>query len=333
MQEYLQQLTRWIEIDTDAIVHNLARIREIIAPRVKILAVVKADAYGLGMEEIARVLVREGVDMLGVTNLEEGMELRRQGIDTPILIFAPILPQQAPLAVEYRLTPSVSSHESLEALAAAVQPWQGPFPIHIKIETGLGRTGLDPEKAGGFIRHILENYPQIHIEGLYTHFARAGAGDRFTRGQFLRFQALLEELKDCCIEIPLRHVCNSAGLLALPEMHLDMVRVGTLLYGQYPPGVSAGLDLQDPWKVKARVLHAAQFPPGASIGYGRDYILRSGARIAVISMGYADGLAVTAVSRPKNLLDLGKSLVKTFLAYVAKGPPSWQWSMKAGSCR
>jgi alanine racemase len=326
MQEYLQQLTRWIEIDTDAIVHNLARIREIIAPRVKILAVVKADAYGLGMEEIARVLVREGVDMLGVTNLEEGMELRRQGIDTPILIFAPILPQQAPLAVEYRLTPSVSSHESLEALAAAVQPWQGPFPIHIKIETGLGRTGLDPEKAGGFIRHILENYPQIHIEGLYTHFARAGAGDRFTRGQFLRFQALLEELKDCCIEIPLRHVCNSAGLLAAAGNASGPGQGGHSSLRPVSPGsLCTGLDLQDPWKVKARVLHAAQFPPGASIGYGRDYILRSGARIAVISMGYADGLAVTAVSRPKNLLDLGKSLVKTFLAYLGKGPS------KAGS--
>lgn len=320
MKEHLDQLTRWIEINTDAIIHNLVQIREIIAPDVKILAVVKADAYGLGAEEIARIFSQQGVDMLGVTNLEEGAELRNQGIETPILVFAPILPQQARVAVEHRLTPSISSPEILEALAGAIQPWQSPFPIHIKIETGMGRTGLSPEKAGGFIRKVLENYPQLYLEGLYTHFARAGGRDRFTQEQFSRFRSLLAELEDCCIEIPLRHVCNSAGLIELPEMHLDLVRVGTLLYGQYPPGVSTGLNLEDPWKVKARVLHVAEFPPGTSIGYGRDYILKSRARIAVISMGYADGLSVTAISRPKNLLDLGKSLVKTILAYLGKGP-------------
>ncbi|WP_227762624.1 alanine racemase [Zhaonella formicivorans] len=307
---------RWVEIDTDAIRHNFARVKELVGPDVHILAVVKADAYGLGAVETARVLAEAGASMLGVTTVDEGVELREFGIELPILVMSPFLPGEAGLIIKYNLTPAVSSLGQVEALAGLVQG-KGRVPVHLKIETGMGRTGILPEEAGPFLEKAA-SYPEIYLEGIFTHFARACQGDSFTKEQFARFGRVLQKAAELGLEIPFRHVCNSAATLDLPEMHLNMVRVGTVLYGQHPALAKNRLDLKDPWQIKARVIHLKEIAAGTSVGYGRDYVAERLTTIAVIPLGWADGLTVMPAIRPKGLPDLFKMMAKLILEYLGR---------------
>ncbi|KKM10958.1 hypothetical protein SY88_10885 [Clostridiales bacterium PH28_bin88] len=311
---------RWVEIDTDAIAHNVRRVKNALQAGTRLMAVVKADAYGCGAPEVARAALAAGADMLGVTTLEEGLELRAGGVTAPVLMFAPLLSQEAGQAVRHRLTPSVSHPGVLPALAAAARERGEVVDIHLKVETGMGRTGLAPEDIVP-VALSLRGYPELRLEGVYTHFATAVYADSFVRTQFDRLQAALEDLKEAGIAVPVRHACNSAATFGFPEMQLDMVRVGTLLYGQYPGGGNKGwgLDLKDPWRVKARILHLREAPAGTSVGYGRDHILKKSTRVAVIPLGYADGLTVSPLVRPKNTVDLFKILVKTVAAFWGYG--------------
>jgi len=306
---------RWVEIDTDAIRYNYQQVKNLVGPDVQIMAVVKADAYGLGAVESARVLAECGAAMLAVTTVEEGVELREAGISIPILLLSPFLPEEASLVVDYDLTPAVSSLEQVKALAATGTQKR---KIHLKIETGMGRTGLFSSEVGSFLRE-LQQYPQIEIEGAFTHFAQARAGDQFTKKQFAIFQDAVQEILDNGIKLKFIHACNSAATLDLPEMHCNMVRVGTLLFGQCPPQVKNKLDLKDPWQVKARVIHVKDVPPGTSVGYGREFIAKKTTRIAVIPLGWADGLTVSPAIRPKNFLDLGKMIAKLILEFLGRG--------------
>lgn len=315
----MQAFTHWIEIDLDALVYNFHSIRQALPGHLKILAVVKADGYGLGGGPVAKLFENEGVDMLGVTHLAEGILLRREGVTAPVLLFAPLLPQEAGEAARYRLTPTIDSLETARALQEALAPGQ-VLDVHIKIETGMGRTGLKPAEVLPFCRRLLEECPGLRLEGLYTHFARPAPGDTFTQQQLTLFKTAIESLQAASIEIPLKHAAGSTAALVLPEAHFDMVRLGTVLYGQKPPAVRNSLSLRNPWQPKARILHIQELPKGAGVGYGRDYRLKKATRIGVIPYGYADGLGVTAVARPKNLGDLMKTLVKTVLAYWGKGP-------------
>lgn len=315
----MMEHNHWIEIDLDAILHNLNTVQSYLAEEVKLLAVVKADAYGLGAGPIGRLFEEQGVGMLGVTNLTEGINLRQEGISLPILLFAPLLPAEALEAVNYQLTPTVATEETLKKLAEALRPGDN-FPLHIKVDTGMGRTGLQPEDVVGFCSLIKENYPQLYIEGIFTHFAQGAAGDNYTQEQLKTFQRVIAELDRENIRIPLKHAANSIAILELPETHFDMVRGGTILYGQYPSGFKGKIALKNPWRPKARILHIHNLASGDSVGYGRDYKTKKATRIGVIPIGYADGLGISAIARPKNLLDLLKSLAKIFLAYWGKGP-------------
>lgn len=315
----MQEFTHWIEVDLDALVYNFHFIKALLPDHLKILAVVKADAYGLGAGPVARLLEEEGVDMLGVTHLEEGILLRREGVTAPVLLFSPLLPQQAPAVARYQLTPTLDSPAAARALQQTLAPSQ-VLSIHIKVETGMGRTGLKPEEVLPFCRQVLAECPGLHLEGLYTHLAQPAAGDPFTRQQLERFRQAAASLEEAGIVIPIRHAAGSTAALEVPEAHFDMVRLGTVLYGQKPPAVKRELSLRNPWQPKARILHIQELPKGAGVGYGRDYRLKKATRIGVIPFGYADGLGVTPVARPKNLTDLAKTLVKTVLAYLGKGP-------------
>jgi alanine racemase len=310
--------THWIEIDLDALRHNLQKVRELLPEGVKLLAVVKADAYGLGAGPVSRFWEEQGVDMLGVTNLEEGMVLRQEGVTLPILLFAPMLPHEAPLVVEYGLTPTVDSPEAVQALK---EEYRGEnIPVHIKVETGMGRTGLKPEQVLPFCQYIKEGIPHIYLEGIFTHFAQAAQGDPYTKTQLRRFREVVGLLENEGIRIPLKHVANSVATLDIPDTHFDMVRVGTVLYGQHPPALRNRIPLENPWQPKARILHIQELDKGDSVGYGRDYRVKKATRIGVIPFGYAEGLGVSPISRPKNITDLVKSLAKTVLAYWGVGP-------------
>ncbi|MEW6662736.1 MAG: alanine racemase [Bacillota bacterium] len=313
---------RWVEIDSDAIFHNVGAVKERIAPGVKLMAVVKADAYGCGAVETARVAAAAGADFFGVTTLEEGLELRNGGIDRPILVFAPLV-GGASLAASNRLAVTLAGMDRIEELENGAKAIGKTLDVHIKVETGLGRTGLFP---GDVVRaaEALRDAPHLNLEGIFTHFATAGRDGRFVEHQFQVFLRVLDALQAAGIRIPLRHVCNSAATFEHPAMHLDMVRVGTLLYGQYPGGKKRnwGLDLRDPFRVRVRLLHVWNAPAGSAIGYGRDYVCPRDTRVGVIPVGIADGFGVQPVSRPKSLPDLIKTIGKAVLAYLGWEPAS-----------
>ncbi len=312
--------SRWVEVDTGAILHNLNLVRQRLQPGVRLLAVVKADAYGHGAVEVARTLVEGGADMLGVTTVEEGVELRQGGIQAPVLVFGPVLPEEVVLVASYRLIPSLPGPDQLEPLAAAAREEGRTMDVYIKVETGMGRTGVMPSQIVS-MAHAIRGYPELKLAGVYSHLAAAQHNPALSRRQFERLAGALAELEREGINPGIRHICNSAAALLYPDMHLDMVRVGTLLYGQHPggPGEAARLGLRDPWQVKARIIHLRDVQAGTGIGYGQDYITPRATRVGVIAFGYADGFAVTARVRPRTLRELAAALVKTLLSYWGRG--------------
>ena len=310
---------RWVEIDTDAIRHNYQQIKELLADNVHVLAVVKADAYGFGAVPVAQVLEECGASMLGVTTVDEGIELREGGVTLPILLFSPFLSEEAALIFQYDLTPAVSQMEQIRALAEAAG--NQPVKIHLKIETGMGRTGLLSTEVIPFLEE-LKQYPEIEVEGVFTHFAKACAGDAYTKKQFAVFQQVIQAMEEKGVKARYIHACNSAATLDLPEMHCNMVRVGTVLFGQNPALAKQKLELKDPWQVKTRIIHIKKINQGTSVGYGREYIAKKETRIGVIPLGWADGLTVMPAIKPKNLLDLAKMMAKLVLEYFGQGKQS-----------
>jgi len=309
---------RWIIVDASALEHNLRAVKGLLKPSTKLLAVVKADAYGYGAVEAARVFTAAGADYLGVTTLAEGLELRRAGISAPVLVMSPLLAGELPAAIENDLTLSISSRSGYQAAVAAANSVGRRARIHLKVETGLQRTGLSPGEAVSLTREVISGNSVV-LEGIYSHLAEA-ARPGLTAKQIGCFKKVLKELEAENIVIPLRHICNSTGLLAHPEMQLDMVRIGTLLYGQFPyRAPRRELELKDGWSFLARIVFIHDVTPGTPVGYGGDYVARKATRLAVIPVGYADGLALTAVTRPKNLNDLARHLVKIVLAYLGRG--------------
>jgi alanine racemase len=231
--------------------------------------------------------------MLGVTRIDEALTLRDGGIDTPILVMAPILPANAEIAVSQDLTCTVDSLELAQALGAAARRQEKKAQIHVKVDTGMGRLGLLPENVVAFFRALAEIYG-VTVTGVFTHFATATEPDLATcRKQLIIFKETLAHLQSQQLDAGLAHAANSAATLRLPEAHLDMVRVGTLLYGQYPSSIiPRSLDLQKTWELKARVIAVREVPSGVSVGYGAEYTTKRPTRAAVLPIGYADGFTL-----------------------------------------
>ncbi len=309
---------RWININVDALEHNFREVKKLLRPTTKFLAVVKADAYGAGAVECARIFLTAGADYLGVGNLAEGLELRQAGIEAPILVMSPLLPEELPAAIENNLTLTVSSRAGVQAVLAAAADANCRVSVHIKVETGLQRTGLPPGEIVPIVKDILAK-GRLEIEGIYSHLA-AATQKALALQQLECFQGVLDELEAENITLPLRHICNSGGLLIYPEKQLDLVRIGTLLYGQFPyRAPTQGLQLMDGWDFKARIIFVHNIKAGTAVGYGGDYVVKKPTRVAVIPVGYADGFALTAISRPKGLNDLIRHLAKTVLAFLGRG--------------
>ncbi|MDD4752788.1 MAG: alanine racemase, partial [Desulfitobacteriaceae bacterium] len=283
----------------------------LVSPVVKIMAVVKSDAYGHGAVEVARVLEETGADMLAVTTVEEGRELVQNGIELPVLVFAPLLSCQAKTVLDYGLVPTIDSLAALEALARQARAQGIKAAFHLKVETGMGRSGIMPEEVGSFIKSI-KSLPSLSLQGIYSHLATAMAERKeHAQKQYQVFCQVLDMFRKEKCPFEISHIANSAALLDLREMELDMVRVGTLLYGQYPsPYVKRKLDLKDPWKVKARVLSVKKLPAGSPVGYGRDYIAKKPLEVGVVAIGYADGFGQQPHTRPVKTYDLIKSTAK-----------------------
>ncbi len=310
MERDRTNLARWLEVDLEAIAHNTAQVKQLLSPGVQLMAVVKGDGYGHGLIPAACAALARGADMLGVTHPEEGVALREAGITAPVLIFRPLLPGEEEIAVAFRLTPSLSDLEQAEHLAAAARRAGEQISVHVKIETGMGRTGFTPASFRDEAGRLL-SLSELKWEGIYTHFAAAAGDPSFTRHQYRVFLELLDALAARGIRIPVRHVCNSAALLLYPEMHLDLVRAGTLLYGQLPAGIkSAPLVLRETWSFWARVIHLQRVPRSATVGYGRTFRACRDTVLAVLPVGYSDGFGLDVMPRPAGLWDLIKILAK-----------------------
>ncbi|MFY9273467.1 MAG: alanine racemase [Thermacetogeniaceae bacterium] len=306
---------RWIEVNLDAVGRNTRRVKEMIGDGVKLLAVVKGDAYGLGMVPVAHTVISQGADLLGVTNPDEGVILRNKGIDAPIFIFRPLLPGEEELVVNYQLISSISSLQQAERLSDKARIYGVKVPVHLKVETGLGRTGFLPSSIKEHADRLF-SLPGLEWEGIYTHFASAAGDPQFTRQQFRLFQSVVEGLKKRGIQFPLCHVCNSAAALLYPEMRLDLVRIGTLLYGENPPGVKDDLGLESTWSFWSRVIHLQKLEKGMMVGYGRTHRVSRDTTMAVIPVGYRDGFGVDVTPRPAGLIDLTKVVAKIVLGYL-----------------
>ncbi len=263
-------------VDTSAFRSNLQTIRSLLTPRTKLLAVVKADAYGHGATVLSSIAMQEGVDYLGVATVDEAIELREAGISVPILILTePTDLSSLPGILYYNLSLTVYSEMFIRSLSKAVETFHKPVKIHVKVDTGMSRVGVAPEEAIPFM-DLLKAQPLFHVEGMFTHLATADSEeDSFTLQQLQRFNELKNALSKS-EKISLFHVANSAATIRFPEAHYDMVRVGIALY-------------KNVLTFKTRVLFVRDIPSGTSVGYSRTFIADKPLRLAVLSVGYADG--------------------------------------------
>ena len=282
----------WAEINLDSLHHNIDAIREIVPSESKMMAVVKANAYGHGAVECSRVFLENGADSLAVATLSEAIELRRTGITAPILILGYTLPEQIKSILKWSLTPTVYTVEYAETLSLAANELGMTADIHIKVDTGLGRIGVQTDEASLAAISEIKELQSINIEGIFTHFALADSKDKsYTVKQFNEFKSFLERLTERGINIPIKHASNSAAIMDLPEYALDMVRPGCILYGVYPSGDAdrEKLDLKPAMSFKTRITHVKTVPPGTGISYGLTYTTGSESIIGSLSVGYADG--------------------------------------------
>ncbi len=279
----------WVEVDLEAIAHNVQHIVEMVGPKVIVLAVLKADGYGHGAIRVARTVLNNGARYLGVASINEGAILRRAGITAPILVLGYTPTWQARELVLSGLSATVFNLDVARALSRAAADLNGRVPTHVKVDTGMGRLGLLPDEVLPFVLE-LQRLPNLVPEGIFTHFSVADSDPDYTRWQLNRFQQVLGMLAEAGVRPPLAHAANSAGVLTLPESHLDMVRPGIALYGLHPsPQVRCPPDFRPALRFKTQVAQVKTLPPGSYVSYGNTYQTSGEQRIAVIPVGYADG--------------------------------------------
>ena len=308
-------MDKWIEINIDAVKNNLQEVKTLLAGKARLIAVVKANAYGHGAEETARILCQNGVDFLAVTFYYEAIQLRKAGINADILVFSPLVSEtDAEEAISNCLTLTIGSDDDRELLERVSAGQNLEVKIHLKIETGLGRFGLDEEDAVRVCRQVFPN-KKLQVEGIYTHTADP-TSHNYTAQQFQKFMQVVKRLEGEGFVIPIKHLANSAVVLTSPDMYLDAVRIGTLLSGQHPIGnFPTRLQLQDPYCFKSRIISLRTLGKGSFLGYYRSFQLKQKSRIAVIPVGFYDGLAVEVANKPLGFLDMLKKLAKIILGY------------------
>lgn len=282
----------WVEVDLSAVAHNFRELRRITAPQTQMMAVVKANAYGHGAVEVSKRVLREGADRLAVAILDEARELRAAGITAPILILGYTPPDQLPRVVEMGIEQTVYTWEAAKTLSEAATSLHKTAKAHIKLDTGMTRLGFSTADENIETVINISKLPNLEIEGIWTHFAVADITDKtFTREQAARFLGFVEKLERQGVHIPLKHVCNTAGIIDTPEFHMDMVRTGIGLYGMYPSDEvdKSRLQLIPAMTFKAMVAYVKPVRAGVTVSYGRTFTVPRDTVVATIPVGYADG--------------------------------------------
>jgi len=280
----------WTEIDLGKLRRNLQLIRGDLPKKVQLMAVVKDEAYGHGALDVARVAVEEGAWGFGLSTLEEAMTLRDAGITAPLLLLGERQEAELEWCVAHDLTVCVNETHNVRALAKIAAKFGKKIPVHVKIHTGMSRYGVRWDEALPLIEKIVTE-KSLSLEGVMTHFSQSDETEKsFANLQFARFNEVLRALEQRKISVKLRHTCNSGGFLDLPHTHLDMVRVGILLYGVFPSLVCRKIPGIEPvMSVKAKIAAIQKLKPGEVVGYGMRYTATSERRIAILPIGYGDG--------------------------------------------
>lgn len=288
----MEYLRCYAPVSLQAIGHNIGEVRKRLAPGVKLMAVIKADAYGHGACRVGKYLESQ-VDYFAVATLEEALELRESGITRPILILSYISPSQYPELVEHNITQTIDSPEQADALEAAAARAGVRAKIHIAVDTGMTRIGFQvTEEEADRVARIAQ-LSHLEMEGIFTHFSCADQEDKTYCGmQLEKFERMCRYLEERKVKIPIRHICNSAGIMEFDGYRFDMVRSGIVTYGLYPSEEvqKDRLNLIPAMEWKAHVIHVKDVEAGVSVGYGATYTTsRPVTRIATVSVGYADG--------------------------------------------
>ncbi|MGB9808731.1 MAG: alanine racemase [Caldanaerobacter sp.] len=280
------------EVYLDNLIHNFNEIKKTVGNGVRVMPVVKANAYGHGSYYVAKVLVENGADYLAVATVDEALELRERGITVPILVLGYTPLEQAGEAIEKQIVFTVFDLKYVKELETRALKRDKKVKVHVKIDTGMGRIGYtDIDLAVEEISEM-KRLKGVELEGIFSHFATADEKDKeYAKEQFEKFKKVLEKLEERGIKIPLKHIANSGAITDLKHTYLDMVRPGITLYGSYPSDdVNKTLDLKPVMNFKTKIVYLKEVPENTSVSYGRTFITKRRSKIATLPVGYADGL-------------------------------------------
>ncbi len=282
----------WAEINLDNLIHNINEVRRVVRPETKIAAVIKADGYGHGACEIAEVLLDNGADRLAVATLSEAIQLRKKVKAVPIMVLGYTPDSCAEDVINNDIIQTIYTFEQAREFSQSAQKMDKLVTFHIKLDTGMSRLGFQPtDEAVDEIKKI-SKLKNVTIEGIFTHFAVADETDKsFSHNQYRKFIDICNKLDKEGINIPIRHVSNSAAIIDLPSMNLNMVRAGIMLYGLYPSDdVDKGrANLKQVMSLKVKISHVKELPQGVGVSYGLKHVTEKPSKIATLPIGYADG--------------------------------------------
>ncbi|WP_414585202.1 alanine racemase [Scytonema sp. PCC 10023] len=297
----------WVEIDLSALSYNVKQLLKILSPRTQLMAVVKADAYGHGAVTVAQTVLESGASWLGVATVPEAIQLREAGIKAPILILgASQTSEQIQAIAQWKLQPTITSPKQALVFSDTLLTinHKTPVPVHIKLDTGMSRLGTNSDEAAEFVQ-LVQRLPHLAIASIYSHLATADSPDStIMKQQQQRFEQAIAQLRTIGIEPPCLHLANSAATLTDKALHYDIARVGLAVYGLYPADhLRSCIDLRPVLQVKARVTQVKTIAPGTGVSYGHQFIAKRELRLAVVGIGYADGV-------PRNLSNKMQVLIR-----------------------
>ncbi len=277
----------WVDIDLGAISQNIKKIKEIVGKRVKIMGILKQSGYGHGLIPIARKLYEEGINYFGVGSINEAIVLREDGYRGQILLLSTVSKELVSFFIRFQITATIVDYDFACQLNQEAKKVNKTIPIHIKVDTGMGRLGFYPDQIYSFLEKI-KKLDFLALEGMYTHFPVADSNSDFTNKQLDIFQKLIKDLKGKNINFKYYHSANSLGVVNYPNSYLNMVRPGLILYG-IKPSNNLNISIKPVLSFKAKIIFIKEVPPGKTVGYGAEFVVKKNTRIATVSVGYADG--------------------------------------------
>ena len=304
----LDRQRAWVTVDLAALAHNVRSLQQWVGPGVKLMAVVKADAYGHGAIATAKTVLDAGATWLAVATLEEGIQLREAHINAPILVLGLIQnPTQIQSLMDYDLEPTLCTFDQAERMATVATACKRSLPVHLNIDTGMSRLGVPWQDARSLVQRVYQ-LPSLQLSSLYSHFATADEPDPiWPQRQHQRFEQAIAQIKALGRPLPPLHMANSAGILSDRAFHYNWVRPGLALYGICPaPHLGDRISLKPVLSVHARVTQIRTINPGEGVSYGHRFVAQRKTRVAAVGIGYADGV-------PRNLSGQLSVLFQTHL--------------------